>query len=298
MSQARNWCFTINNPSESPDELIELFKAEKRVRYLVFQREKGDEETIHYQGYCEFSSPVKLGGVKKIHARAHWEVRRGTREQARDYCVKEDSRIEGPWEFGEWGQTRGQRTDLEALYKAARTMSTLQEVAEAFPASYMRHYKAVRHVRQLKAFDKPKREKPLEVFLYYGPPGTGKTRRAYEEAPDLYAIPLGKQLWFDNYAGEPIVLIDDFSGSLRLVDTLRMFDRYPIQVPVKGDFVWWCPERIYVTSNVHPRNWYNYSTRADSYAALTRRFTKVIHFPDDKVYQTEEEVEDFFNNVY
>lgn len=298
MSQARNWCFRHANPTETADELIELFKADKRTRYLVFQKERGEENgLIHYQGYCEFSQPVKLGGLKKIHNGIHWEVRRGTRDQARDYCIKEETRIDGPWEFGEWGQHKGQRNDLEKLYKLARTSQTLLEVAEACPSSYIRYYKAVQHVRQIQAFDKPTRTTDLQVILYYGPPGIGKTRLAYEKAPDLYAIPLGKQLWFDNYAGEPDVLIDDFSGNLRLVDTLRMLDRYPIQVPVKGGHVWWCPTRIFITSNVHPRKWYDYSQRADSYRALTRRFTQVIRFSDDEEPQVfeDKEVVDFFN---
>ena len=298
MSRCRNWCFTYNNPSESPEEFIALFP--ETLRYLVFQKEQGEEETEHYQGYCEFSVSFRLAGLKKIHNSVHWEPRRGTRDQAREYCLKEDTRIDGPWEFGEWTQQRGQRTDLEALYKQARTAKTLLEVAEACPSQYIRYYKAVQHVRQIEAFDKPIRQADLQVFLYYGPPGTGKTRLAYETAPDLYAIPLGKTLWFDNYAGEPDVLIDDFSGNLRLVDTLRMLDRYPIQVPVKGGHVWWCPTTIHLTTNVHPRNWYDYSKRADSYRALTRRFTKVIHFLDD---ETKEEFEgqeliNFFNAQY
>lgn len=297
VAMARHWCFTINNPVETPDELIELFIG-KKVRYLVFQKEKGESETPHYQGYAEFSSPQRLAGCKKIHGTAHWEPRHSSRDNARNYCIKEESRIEGPWEYGEWN-TRGQgsRSDLAELYKTARTSKTLLEVAEACPSSYMRYYKAVQHVRQIQAFDKPLRSTELQVILYYGPPGCGKTRRAYEEAPDLYAIPLGKQLWFDNYAGEPEVLVDDFSGNLRLVDTLRLFDRYPIQVPVKGGHVWWCPNIVYVTSNVHPRNWYDYSTRADSYQALTRRFTKVIEFrPDNNnIIYEKDEVINFFN---
>lgn len=303
MSQARNWCFRYSNPTESADELIELFKTkDSSTRYISFQKERGEEGGedghIHYQGYVEFSKQKRLAALKKIHNSIHWEVRRGTRDEARNYTRKEETRIDGPWEFGEWEQTRGERTDLQELYKLARTSKTLSEVAEAMPGSYMRHYKAVQHVRQMAAFDKPTRTEDLQVILFYGPPGLGKTRHAYEEAPDLYAIPLGKQLWFDNYCAEKDVLIDDFSGNLRLVDTLRMLDRYPVQVPIKGGHVWWCPTRIYVTSNVHPRNWYDYSQRKDSYRALTRRFSRVVMFSEDQEPQefVGDEVADFFNS--
>lgn len=280
--QLRHWCFRYSNPTETSDELIELFKKEPQLRYVVFQKEKGEEGGhIHYQGYVEFKRPKRLGGLKKIHKSIHWEQRRGTREQARDYCMKEDTREDGPWEFGDFGLTPGARTDLADLYKLAREEKTLLAVAEAMPGPYMRAYKAVQHVRQLEAFDKPNRTTDLEVVLLFGPPGSGKTRMVYHDSPDVYAIPIGKQLWFDGYRGEKHVLIDDFSGNMRLVDTLRLLDRYPIQVPIKGGHVWWCPDKIYLTCNVHPLDWYDYTKRKDSYQALTRRIHRVIQFHED-----------------
>jgi len=285
MAQQRNWVFTLNNPTETekPEDLIEkVFTPEQKVRYVVFQKEKGDEGTEHYQGYVEFSTPKRLAAVKKLLPRAHWEARRGTADEARDYCMKDDSRVNGPWESGTFTKTPGKRTDLEDLYKLARSTATLAEVADACPGPYMRHYKAVQHVRQLAALDKPTRTEDLKVYVLYGAPGLGKTRTVYNKFPDVYSVPLGKDLWFDNYKGERIVLLDDFSGNLRLVDCLRLLDRYPIQVPVKGGFVWWCPAKIFITCNVHPRNWYDYTTRQDSYKALTRRIYKVWHLEEDQ----------------
>lgn len=304
MSQARHWCFTYNNPTETAEEMIAAFTSKAKIKYLVFQKEKGGEEeenagTIHYQGYVEFfGSAKRLAALKKIHNSIHWEPKKGNRDEARRYCMEPYTRIDGPWEYGTYNEKRGKRTDIDALYKLARTKETLLEVAEAMPGAYLRHYKAVQHVRQIEAFDKPKRSDPLQVVLFYGPPGIGKTRLAYDEAPGLYAIPLGKDLWFDGYRGEKEVLIDDFSGNLRLVDTLRMLDRYPIQVPIKGGHVWWCPTKIYLTSNVHPRNWYDYTKRKDSYSALTRRFHRVVFFTEDKEPQefVGDEVANFFNS--
>lgn len=285
MTQARHWCWTLNNPedSETPDQLIEkVFTAANKVRYVVFQHEEGEEEhTPHYQGYVEFTIGRRMAALKKLHRRIHWEPRRGTPDEARDYCMKEEGRIAGPWEWGTFRGAPGKRTDLEELYKLARSSASLLEVAEACPSSYMRHYKAVQHVRQLGALDKPVRKKDLKVYILYGAPGLGKTRAVYEQHPDVYAVPLGKDLWFDNYKGEANVLLDDFSGNLRLVDTLRLLDRYPIQVPIKGGFVWWCPDKVFVTCNVHPRDWYDYSKRQDSYKALTRRVYKVLWFQED-----------------
>ena len=43
-----------------------------------------------------------MGKVKKLFDInfIHLEIRRGTQQQARDYCQKHDTRVDGPWEYG------------------------------------------------------------------------------------------------------------------------------------------------------------------------------------------------------
>lgn len=59
-----------------------------------------------------------------------------------------------------------------------------------------------------------------------------------------------------------------------------MTDRYPLKVPIKGDFVQWAPRKIWFTSNLPPHEWYQIDTDATR-AAYFRRFTRVIHFGCD-----------------
>lgn len=54
--------------------------------YMVTQLERGESGTAHLQGYVILMNPKGLSGVKRIHATAHWEVRRGTHEQV---CMRE-----------------------------------------------------------------------------------------------------------------------------------------------------------------------------------------------------------------
>ena len=49
---------------------------------------------------------------EKVDGPAHWEIRKGTHEQAKQYCTKELTRVEGPWEFGR-DLEPGRRFDLE-----------------------------------------------------------------------------------------------------------------------------------------------------------------------------------------
>lgn len=124
MAQARAWCFTLNNAAS--DELAQ----HANERYCLWQREKGESGTEHLQGYVEFSKPMRLGGLKKWLPGAHFEVRRGTPQQAADYCRKEESRVAGPWERGEMGGQQGARADLEAAKQLIEEGASKREVYE------------------------------------------------------------------------------------------------------------------------------------------------------------------------
>lgn len=134
-------CFTVNNPTLSPDEFKASLEAAERIRYAIFQLEEGENGTPHYQGYVEYSSPQRFSYFHNNVARCHCETRRGTREQARDYCKKEESRKEGPWEVGEWqAGGSGSRTDLTGIINACKTGS-LKRVAEEHPEGILRYSK-------------------------------------------------------------------------------------------------------------------------------------------------------------
>jgi hypothetical protein len=117
------------------------------------------------------------------------------------------------------------------------------------------------------------------VVVYYGPTGTGKTRAVMDNLPspdDLWTY--SGDGWFDGYDGHKIVLFDDFSGSeFKISFLLRLLDRYPMQVRIKGGFVNWCPEEIYITSNLNPDQWYP-NAHQEHIDALKRRLTAVFFY--------------------
>jgi len=89
-------------------------------------------------------------------------------------------------------------------------------------------------------------------------------------------------MWFDGYEQQPVVVLDDFNGAsshLKLDDLLRLIDPWCCErVPYKGGFTWWCPDKIYITTNIHPFNWYKYENREIHYKALQRRITSIRLF--------------------
>jgi len=94
------------------------------VRYLVYQKEKcpktGKE---HWQGYAEFTKTMRYKAASKSLSinGAHLEIRIGSREEARSYCMKSESRISDPIEIGNWeAGGQGTRNDLTDLIKRVR----------------------------------------------------------------------------------------------------------------------------------------------------------------------------------
>lgn len=193
--------------------------------------------------------------------------------QASRYCKKGGNY----WQHGQPCKGQGSRTDISEFYSNLRSGMNDLELMEQDFEKYARFQKSVDRYR---TYVKTERTTDLTVHLFIGEPGTGKTRRAYKECPNLYAFPIGPTLWADGYLGQPDVLVDDFSGQLRLVDTLRFLDRYPIQIPKKGSFCWWCPTTIIITSNIHPCKWYKWEDRTEQEAALRRRIHHIWDFDD------------------
>lgn len=136
--RVRNWCFTVF------DMGVPLPPVDTdRVRYIVWQQERSPTTNVlHFQGYVEFNVPVTMGQCKAIFCdnTMHLEIRRGTRTQARDYCMKDDTREPGTT-FSEFGVfvNGGQHSSLEECYMDIKNGATAGEICENFPALYIRH---------------------------------------------------------------------------------------------------------------------------------------------------------------
>lgn len=94
MSRSRRWCFTLNNPTDAEKKDIDT-RLQAACKGYVYQLERGDEKTPHYQGYIVLKNPKGLGGVKALLLRAHWE-KAVTHVAAIKYCSKEEGRLEDP----------------------------------------------------------------------------------------------------------------------------------------------------------------------------------------------------------
>lgn len=263
---SRSYIFTINNPQGDF-----LLVQDPQVRYCVFQYEIAPSTgTLHAQGYIELHKPQRIAFMKKLSATAHWEVRRGTRDQARAYAMKTDTRVAGPFEFGNWESGgHGSRNDLRSMYDEMKSGANIRSILESHTEPAFKYHGAVS--KYMPYFEK-KRDWEMEVHVLIGDPGTGKTRQVWEKIKDKdYYIKEPSNKWWDGYDGQEIILIDDYIGQFDFTYLLRLLDRYPMQLEIKGGSRQMLGKTIYITSNVKPENWY----RQCDTRALLRRFTSV-----------------------
>lgn len=272
-NKVRHLVFTINNPKDEPQELLQKF--EEFARYVIFQKEAGKKGTPHYQGYVEFYKPKRYVWCSKNIAPGWWKKREGTREQARAYCQKGDTRLDGPWEAGQFLDSgQGKRTDIDRLVELAEQGLSTHEIARQEPRAAIRYPRGLQLIVEAHA---PKRSGAVEVHLIHDEPGKGKsTFLAEKYGSEAYWKSPGK--WWDGYSGQPVIVLDEYRGWLTITDLL--YALRPIgfkQMQTKGSHVFLAHTQVWITTNYHPSTWHDYTTKSceKGYEAIQERVDHV-----------------------
>lgn len=264
--QSRNFIFTINNPTEK--DTFDHWD----YKFLVYQLESGEKETLHFQGYVMFKKMMGFTALKKLNSRAHWEVRKGTHEQAVAYCTKSDTRKDGPFQFGD-PPTPGKRNDLAKLKATIESGSSLREIGSEHFGTFIKYPRGIILYKNLVT---PARNFKSEVTVLYGPTNVGKTKCCSINFPDAYWVfPQVNGKWMDGYDSQKTVIIDEFYGWFPHNYMLRLLDEYPMKVETKGGIAEFVAKRIFITSNKSPEEWY--PKMESSYPQLYRRLDNIYY---------------------
>jgi len=315
------WCFTYNNPKCTGEEFKKYLEKSGKVKLAVFQLEKGDNGTLHFQGYMETdrertTSLQKMLGIHKCKLL----YAKGTKQANHKYCTKDDTREDGPWyvgnpeDFKRKGQ--GARNDLDKFALVCLEEGGITtKVEEEYAGHSLRFQK---HVKDYIAFkklrDAKEKEKQYWIDMYekeqrgeeftgqqqrnlvllFGPTAVGKTTYVKKEVygnkkEDLYTKN-GRTKWWCGYEGENNVLIDEFNGnefgSIEFFNDMTNIGCF--QIETKGGQSVLTAENIYIASNKHPCHWWKTGPDASigwsdqRYRALVRRFKQVHWWNDQK----------------
>lgn len=278
-SRAKYWCFTENAEPEALAAVLQAEGLPQGITYLCGQLERGDH--LHLQGYCELEARQRIPWLKHhLSHTAHFEIRRGTQEEAINYTSKDDdTTIPGTWfDLGEpTDERKGKRNDLLDVKAMLDDGASDKDIAAEHFGSWVRYRRCFQEYRQLISTPRDPAV-GVDVVIYYGATGLGKSRAARESYPDAYVKPVGTD-WFDGYAGEETVLLDEFRANWMSYGLLlSITDRYPCTVPCKGGHINFNAKRLVFTTNFHPKYWY----KNDYYAALERRISRIIFFEKDQ----------------
>lgn len=276
----KHWSVTINNPQVTGEFLHETLSENPQISNYSLQLEKGKEtETQHLQIYLGFRTKVRRGKVTALLGTDAFHA-----ECCRDpracylYCQKEDTRISGPW-ASEWEGTRqGERTDLQRAAQLIKD-SGIRAVADELPEVVIKFPRGLRELDSLLHEDSNEIRLKEVVFLW-GPTGTGKTTQAMSyPGARMCEVSNG---FFDYESCETCVFdeVDEILGSvLPIQKLLKLCDRWPTRVPIKGGWKTFNPPRIVMTSNIPPEVLFG----GQHYEAICRRLTtvsKVVHGPE------------------
>lgn len=205
-----------------------------------------------------------------------------------DYVAKAASRVAAIEGYGSLSDDQGHRSDLDVLYEHIAGGMPLWDVMSRFPKQFMRNHAAVSKLCAM--YDKPRPYADCTAEIWWGVTGSGKSHTAFHAYPEAYrkTIP-GK--WWEGYKGETTVVFEEFNWAedkeLRLPELLKILDKYPYQVEIKGASLQLRANHFIFTTNIDPRTWYSGHPQVPAFCRRVNKI-KIFTVPYEPGMSTEE----------
>jgi len=289
--KSKRWAITVNLPEDTPEmiRMVEEFTPQiPEGSYLVYQLERAETTNkLHIQGYVEFLQSNFGTAVTKIFkkfASSHNEVSKFDAQHNTAYCTKhcketkpnggygcidpncakpglEGMRIDGviPHVYGVPKESaQGTRNDLKKLRAVISEVGDMEAVLRNEELSHVtaRHMPWVKAMCAIAVKDATYAWRPVETFVHIGPTGTSKTKLC-ESYPNHFTWQFAEK-WWDGYAGESVLIIDDVrkANVPVLSEWLRLLQGNQLKLNTKGTHTYARWTQVHITSNEALTEWF------------------------------------------
>lgn len=263
--QSRKWLLTCNNPLNygyNFQYVKDIVNSFKNIDYWCYSDEVGEQGTPHFHLFIYKKSPISFDTLRNRFPHVNLDYARGSCQQNRDYVFKEGKWLndkkagtnnpDSHYEYGDMPVERqGARNDLADLYDLITGGANDVDIIAENP-NYILHIDKFDKIRQAyreKQYSCTFRN--LEVTYIYGSAGTGKTRYVMDKYgyQNVYRV-TDYVHPFDYYAGQDVILFDEFRSSIKIVDMLNYLDGYPLMLPCRYNNKAACFTKVFIISNI------------------------------------------------
>lgn len=255
---SKRWMVTVFT-----DNVDFMPPCDATVAYGVWQRERCPETgRSHVHVYYRFNARKRPSTIKNWLGRedAHLEIAKGSEKDCRDYCTKDDSRLEAGTEFNPANYDpsagkQGKRSDLDAIAEKCRAGVPIVTIANDHPGDFIRYHTGIQALADAVA-PAPPVEREVSVLVLWGATGLGKTHRVLHANPVLYQVHPGRDPW-GQYKGEPAIFFDEFNWeSWPIQDMNRYLDKWrcPLDARYRNRYAAWT--HVAICANCSPASWY------------------------------------------
>jgi len=223
------------------------------LTWMLYQTEKAASTgRLHTQFIIAANRKSRITTIRGLldSTTAHLEIARDVAASLK-YCSKLETREAGPWAVGPVPTMSGKKTGPSVTNHPINMLKRMRVV------DYLQfnpgHWRSVRALQQIRTSLQPKRSWPTQGVLLTGETGKGKSRICTTIAQYLHGADVNfvdALPWFDGIDAESLIVFEEFRGQLNPSTLLRLFDRSPLTVAIKGGTVQFLASWVIMTSNL------------------------------------------------